>query len=184
MAINDNAVLAVNSGNYFTAPVDTPLPTDLAAPDVAWENIGHTSLEEILSFDVEGGEKTVLGTLQNKTLRSRISPKTTTINIILRQFDTASLKLANGANCEVLTDGTVTVPTDPIPTQKAFLAIYVDGDNIFALYAPKADILGTEPIAVEDTESLAGLPLGVTPLQSGSNKWGYSLTPMGEVGGV
>lgn len=181
MALNDNAVLAINSGNYFTAPVDTPLPDDLTAPEVDWTNVGHTSLEEILSFDVEGGEKTILGTLQNKQLRTRTSPKTQTINITLRQFDEDSLKLYHGSNAEVLANGLVTSPTEPVPTSAAFLAVYVDADNIFALYIPKAEILGSDSMVAEDTESFAGLPLGVTPLVSGSNKWAYAVTPLGAV---
>lgn len=186
MALIDNATLAINSGNYFTAAVGTEPPTDLSTVATApeWENVGHTSLEDILGMDSEGGEVTILGTLQNSQLRTRRSTRTDTINIILQQFDTASIKLSHGSNAEVLSNGMVTKPKDPTPTQKAFLAVYVDGSNIFALWVPKADILGSENFSVDDTESLAGLPLGITPLVLGTNKYTYALTPLGDVGSV
>lgn len=49
MAKNDAATLVVDSGNYFIAPVGTAIPADLKAPEVAWENIGHTSIEDIFN---------------------------------------------------------------------------------------------------------------------------------------
>lgn len=180
MALNDNATLALDSGNYFTAPVGTALPTDLDAIDAEWENIGHTSLEDILSVESEGGEATVLGTLQNKSLRTRRSPRTETINFTLRQFDTAALRLYYGANAEVLPNGLVTNPSNPTPTSAAFLAVYVDGDNRFALWIPRCEILRADDLSIEDTESLAGLPIGVTPLQHGSNAYTYAVTPLGD----
>ena len=183
MALNDNAVLAIDSGNYFTAPVDTAVPLDLAAVATPWENVGHTSLEDILSIESEGGEATVLGTLQNKSLRTRRSQRTETIRFTLQQWDTDSLKLYYGSNAEVLANGMVTNPTNPTPTVCAFLAVYVDGDNTFALYIPKCEILRAEDISFEDTENIAGLPLGVTPLQSGANAYTYAVTPLGEVAG-
>src|SRR5690606_3027773 len=64
MPLIDSAVLKVGAGNYFTAPVGTALPTDLKSPGSEWVNMGHTSLEDILAFESEGGEATVLGTLQ------------------------------------------------------------------------------------------------------------------------
>lgn len=182
MALNDNAVLAIDSGNYFTAPVDTAVPVDLSAITTPWEAVGHTSLEDILSIESEGGEATVLGTLQNKSLRTRRSSRTETIRFTLQQFDTDALKLYYGSNAEVLPSGLVTNPANPTPTTCAFMAVYVDGSNIFALWVPKAEILRAEDISFEDTENIAGLPLGVTPLQSGSNAYTYAVTPLGEVG--
>lgn len=180
MALNDDAVLAIDSGNYFTAPAGTAVPTDLAAIATPWEVVGHTSLDNILSVESEGGEATVLGTLQNKSLRTRRSSRTETIKFTLQQFDTDALKLYYGSNAEVLASGMVTNPTNPTPTVCAFLAVYLDGDNIFALYVPRAEILRSEDISFEDTENIAGLPLGVTPLQNGSNAYTYAVTPLGD----
>jgi hypothetical protein len=180
MAQNDDAVLVVGSGNYFTAPVDTALPADLTAPGVAWAVVGHTSLDNIFGTASDGGDPTTIGTFQNKNLRTKYSPRTETFSIILQQFDTPGLKLYYGSNAPELTDGTVGVPVEPVPTTAAFLAIFVDGDNIFAFYAPKAEIYRNDDLTIADTESLAGLPLGIKPLISGSNAWAYAVTPLGE----
>lgn len=178
MAVNDNATLVINSGNYFTAAVGTALPTDLLAPGVAWENVGHTSLEDIFALSSEGGEATVLGTLQSKTLRTSYSSRSETMSFTLQQFDTKALKLFYGSNAVANADGTIGVPTNPTPTVAAFLAVFVDGANKFAFYAPKAEIYRADDLELSDTESLAGLPLGVKPIVNGSNTWTYAVTPL------
>jgi hypothetical protein len=73
VALNDNATLVIGSGNYLTAPVGTDIPADLLVPTSPWEAVGHTSLEDIFSISSEGGEATVIGSLQNKSLRTKYS---------------------------------------------------------------------------------------------------------------
>lgn len=181
MAVNDNAVLVIDSGNYFTAPVGTALPLDLASPEAAWKAVGHTSLEDIFSTSSEGGEATVIGTLQKKNLRTTYSPRTETLNFTLQQFDQEGLKLYYGSNAVVNADGTLGVPVSPTPTIAAFLAIFVDGENHFAFYAPKAEIFRSDDPEFSDTESLASLPIGVKPVQYQSNTWAYAVTPLASV---
>ncbi|MFF7254791.1 phage tail tube protein [Streptomyces microflavus] len=179
MAINDAATLVVGSGNYLTSPVGTSMPADLLTPLSPWQNVGHTSLEDVFGITSEGGEATTIGSLQNKSLRTKYSARTETMTFTLQQFDTAGLKLYFGANAPILPDGSVGVPTNPEPTQSAFLAVFVDGDNHFAFYAPRAEIYRADDMAISDTESLAGLPLGVKPMAFGSNDWTYAITPLG-----
>lgn len=179
MAINDASTLVLDSGNFFTAPVDTALPVDLLAPDPEWENVGNTSLEDIFSVSSEGGEATTLGTLQNKTLRTRYSQRTETMNFTLQQFDEPGLKLYYGSNAVVIDDQLLGVPENPVPTTTAFMVIFVDGANHFAFWVPKAEIYRADDLSLADTESLAGLPLGVKPLKSGTNAYTYAVTPLG-----
>ncbi|PSL04134.1 hypothetical protein CLV30_106139 [Haloactinopolyspora alba] len=181
MALNNAATLVVNDGNYLTAPEGTALPADLTAPEVDWENVGHTSLEEILALSSEGGEQTVLGTLQAKSLRTTYSPRTEAMTFTLQQFDRAALKLYFGSNAVENADGTLGVPQTPQPTRCAFLAVFIDASNVFAFYAPSAEILRGDDLSVPDAESLAGLPLSVTPLVYGGNTWAYAVTPLGDV---
>ena len=182
MALNDNATLVVDTGNFLTGDVDTALPEDLLAPSATdWDNVGHTSLEDIFGVSSEGGEATTLGTLQNKSLRTKYSTRQETFTFTLQQFDTPGLKLFYGANAPVLANGLVGVPTNPAPTICAFLAIFLDGDNVFAFYAPKAEIYRGDDMTLSDTETLAGLPLAVKALQSGSNPYTYAVTPLGDV---
>lgn len=181
MAQNDAATLVINSGNYLTAPVDTAMPTDLLAPVTPWDKVGHTSLDEIMSIASEGGEPTILGTLQNKALRTVYSPRSETFSFNLQQFDKSGLKLYYGSNAIELANGSLGVPTDPKPTECAFLAVFVDGENYFAFYAPKAEVFRGDDLSLGDTESLNSLPLAVKPLILGGNKWAYAVTPLGEV---
>jgi hypothetical protein len=180
--INDNATLVVGSANFFTAPVGTAMPASLAdVPASPWENIGHTSLEDVFSAASDGGDATTLGTLQNKALRTTYSPRTESFKVTVEQFDRKSLRLYYGANAPLLPNGTLGVPSTPVPTQKAFLIIFIDGANRFGLYAPKVEIFRADDMAVKDAESLVGLPLSVKPLQYSTNAWTYSLTPLGGI---
>lgn len=181
MALNDDATLVIGAGNYLTAVTGTAAPVDLLAPGVPWTNVGHTSLEDILAIESEGGEPTVIGTLQKRALRTRYSTRTETLKFTLQQFDTASLKLFYGSNSVILPDGMVGSHVNPTPTVSAFLAVFLDGENVFAFYAPKAEIYRADDLSISDTESLAGLPLGVKPMAHSTNEWTYAVTPLGEV---
>lgn len=178
MALNDDATVVIGAGNFYTAPAGTQKPADLLAVTTPWSNVGHTSLEDIFGITSEGGEATVIGTLQNTALRTRYSTRTEKMTFTVQQFDETNLKLYYGANAPTLADGSIGVPANPTPTVAAFLAVFVDGDNYFAFYAPKAEIYRNDDLSLSDTESLAGLPLGVTPMPYEGNNWTYAVTPL------
>lgn len=178
--IDDAAVLVIGSGNYFTAPVGTPAPEDLLAPESPWENVGHTSLDDVFGVTSDGGDATVLGTLQNKSLRTSYSARTETLAFTLQQFNAAGLRLFYGSNAPTLPNGMIGVPNDPQPTQCAFLVVFLDGDNHFGFWAPKSEIYRADDMAMSDTESLAGMPLGVKPMAYQSNAFTYAVTPLGD----
>lgn len=179
MALDDTATLVPDAGNFFFADEGTDIPADLSAPGVSWTNFGHTSLEDIFGITAEGGEKTVLGTLQKRALRTRYSDQTDTFNFVLQQFDESSLKFYFGSNSSIGTSGAVQVKSRRVPTTKAFLVVFTDGDTEFAFHAPKAEILRGDDLSIADTESFSGLPLAVTPVQYSTNDWTYQVTPIG-----
>lgn len=184
MTLNDNATIVFDAGNYFTATYSptspVAMPADLLAPGASFDNIGHTSLDEVLRMASEGGDATQIGSLQNRTLRTKYSDRTDSILVTLEQFDTKSLKLYYGKNATVGANGEVQVPTKGEPTIATFLAVFADGDNVFAIYAPKAEIFRADTIAVPQ-DGLAGLPLAVKPVKHGDNNWAYAITPLGDV---
>lgn len=180
MALDSDATLVIGTGNFYTAVVDTAIPADLDAPGVAWTNVGHTSLEDIFGISSDGGDPTTVGSLQAATLRTKYSPRTETFTFTAQQFDEETLKLFFGSN-SVVAGGLVSVPLAPVVTTAAFLAVFKDGDNSFAFYAPKAEILRADDMSIADAESLAGLPLGIKPVAHGSNGWAYAVTPIGTV---
>lgn len=181
MALNDAATLVVGTGNFLTATVGTAMPADLSAPGVEWSNIGHTALDNVFAATSTGGDATVLGTLQNASLRTTYSARTESFTIDLQQFDQPALKLFFGSNSVILPDGSVGVPENPEPTTVAFLAVFIDGEDYFGIYAPKAQIYRGDDLTISDTSSLASLPLAVTPLVSSPNTWSYAVTPLGTV---
>lgn len=182
MAKNDAATLVVGAGNFFTAPVGTTRPVSVStAPSAPWDNIGHTSLSDIITFSSEGGDATTLGTLQSPALRTTYSARIESFGIQLQQFDRKSLRLYYGSNAPMLASGDLGIPAAPTPTTVAFLAIFVDGTKYFAIYAPKAEIFRSDNVAVKDAESLVSLPLNVKPLVYSTNDWTYSITPLGDI---
>lgn len=178
MALIDSATLVVNSANYFLAEPGTPKPTDYRNISDPWDNLGHTDLDEVAAISSEGGDVTVLGTLQKKQLRTVRSQQTDSFAIILQQFDEPSVKLYFGSNAETGPDGAVRRPNDPAPTRKAFLAVYYDGENVLPIYAPLVEISRGDDIDFGDTENFAGLPLSIQPLNWAENTWPYEFGPI------
>lgn len=183
MALNDDATLLVQTGHFYKAPVGTALPADLSDFSTAsdWAEIGHTSLSSIIQFASDGGDETTLGTLQNKALRVSRSPRTESFTFTLEQWDQEALQLYYGSNATVGSDGQLTVPTNPIPTSCAFVAVFEDSGRYFAVYAPKCEIFRGDDMEISDTETLAGLSLKVTPLVYQTNTFAYTVTPQAAV---
>lgn len=177
MAMIDSAVLKPNVAYFYTAPVGTALPADLLKPEAdAWVSSGHTSLEDIISATSEGGESTVLGSLQKRSLRSSQSPLTEGFEINLLQWDDESLTMYFGANVTESTDGRLlNVPSQPIPVQKAWLVVIHDGENVAGFHSKKAEFLRSGDISISDTESLAQLPVRITPLGGDGEDFPYSV---------
>lgn len=186
MGLNDNATFKPTTGHYyFNKTVGAAVPADLldVAGTTGWDEIGHTSMEDLLSITSEGGEVTVLGTLQNKNLRTSRAPRTETMNFTLQQLDANGLKFYYGLNAVPVTSDPrfLAVPTDPTPTVGSFLVVFEDGEAAFAFWAEKAEILRADDLDLADTESLLGLPLSVKPLNNGTNKHAYAVTPVVDV---
>lgn len=180
--LDDTATLVVGAGNFFTAPASTAFPADLKAVSVPWTNIGHTSLDDIFSADSDGGDATTLGTLQAPQLRTTYEALTQSFNVNLQQWDEAGLKLYHGSNATMDDKtGLLHVPTKGAPTIAAFLAVFLDNANSFCFFAPKAEIFRADNVSIDDTTSLASLPLKVTPVQVAGNDWSYAVTPLSYV---
>ncbi|MDS2171610.1 hypothetical protein Q7C18_02760 [Nesterenkonia sp. CL21] len=184
MALADDAVLKVGIGHFYTAPVGTPRPTDLANIGPEWEHMGHTSLEDILSSNVEGGERTQLGSLQRRALKTSVSGRTESFTINLLQFDTDSLQLALGSNARINDDGDIEVPETPVATERAWLFLFFDGETVGGIYASRASFIAAESISISDTESLTQLPLEVTPMSDGDSTSPYRFIPPRVVEGI
>src|SRR5690606_36311693 len=112
MRLIDGGTVVPNAGNccIFRNPITiVALPADLAASAAitlaGGDNIGHTDIDSVIEFASEGGEITVLGTLQNPNLRTRVAPRSENFTINLQQFTEDALKLYYGDNMESLDGG-------------------------------------------------------------------------------
>lgn len=180
MTTNDAATLKVGIARFYFAPVGTARPTTVAtlkAPPVAWEEVGNTSLENILTLTSEGGTVTTLSSLQNKSLRQNVEPRVEALGINLLEWTTDSLLAYYGGNAVITADGAVEVPSEPVPLEKAFLAVLEDGENVGGFYAEKASSFRSDDVAIADTSSLAQLPIRVTALNAVGKKSALTVIP-------
>lgn len=168
MALNNDAVVKISTAHFYTAEVGTPVPSG-GVVDTPWEEMGHTPLTDILSIAFEGGEVTTLGSLQNPELRTARTPRTATVNMSLLQWDAPGKKLFLGANAMTDSEGRIGPAANPTPTTTAVYILIEDGDNYMDIVFPKAEIIGTGDLSLADTESLAALPLAITPLRADSD---------------
>lgn len=180
MATNDAATLKVGIARFYTAPVGTARPTTVAtlkAPPVAWTEVGNTSLENILNLTSEGGNVTTLASLQNKSLRQTIETRVESLGLNLLEWTTDTLTLYYGANAVITADDAVEVPSEPVATEKAFLAVLEDGSAVGGFYCEKASIFRADDIAVADTNSLAQLPIRITALNAAGKTSALTVIP-------
>lgn len=169
MATNDAATLKVGNARFYTAPVGTVRPSTVATlklPGITWTEVGNTSLDNILALTSEGGAVSTLSSLQNKSLRQSVEARVESLGLNLLEWTTSSLKLYYGANATITDDEAVEVPSEPVPSEMAFLAVLEDGTNVGGFYAAKASIFRSDDIAIADTNSLAQLPIKITALNN------------------
>ena len=186
MAINDTSTLVVKTGRFYVNEVGTAAPTALDRASLltaGWEELGHTSLEDILSWATEGGETTTLGSLQSPSLRQTTSARTESFTTTLLQWDAATLPFYFGGNMELIegSDIFMGVKSAPESIRRAFLVVFEDGQNRFPVYAPAASIGRGDDLAIDSTEDLAGLPIQISLLNHEGNDWAFAVAPIGGV---
>jgi hypothetical protein len=168
VALIDSAVLIPGTGELWTAPGETPMPTSLTAPATPWENLGHTSREDGLTITREGGDSEVIGTWQNPTMRERREPTSFAITAFLHQVDNNVLEMYFGPG-DTAEDGQFGVTSSVATIERALYVRIIDGNNEAGLYVPKVSISSEDDMEV-DVEGFLAFPVRMTVLQvTGSN---------------
>lgn len=168
--LNDEAYLIPGNAFVYTAAAGTaaPLAADLDAPLAAWTLVGHLGLDDgtgMPSFEFEGGETTVKGSMSKKNIRSSVSKITRSVAFSLSQFDRTGLGLYYGGTGGATTDlFGVKAASDGVPTNHALLFTFRDGDVWVGFWAGVVDTLGADSLATEDVENAVLLPLRSTIL--------------------
>lgn len=153
MAINGDALLQAARGTVFTAPAKTSIPTagvkqfllnsgsvKVGTADTpVWDNLGHTSNSNKISFSKDGGDTTTIDTWLMAAARTSTEAPTITVSGASVQGDKATLKKVTGGWDG--DHGGVIVPIKPIVQKLAlFVLAYDDGDKLsFGLYLPETD---------------------------------------------
>lgn len=170
--VTKDPVLVPGTGYVFVAPEGTPkpeLPLDIRnmrtlreSVGASWQSIGHTSLDNGISREVEGDEPEVLGTWQNPSLRTNTPPRQYTVTINLSDFTAETYQLYYGGG-EVAEDGSFIIPAVPTPQTRAMLIVAVDGDKHVVEYFERVSIIGGEGVSY-DPSSLAEMQVVCTVL--------------------
>lgn len=170
MAMNEDAVLTAATGYIYTAPVGTvaPTPTEISSFDpnvgfTGWENIGHTSRDELPEFGFDGGDSEVKGTWQNASLREVVTEVASDYVIFnVHQFDDNALGLYYGAENASDTPGVFGVANAPTGTvNRALLIVIIDGDVNLGFHASRVSIKRDDSIELASDE-FAYMPLRAT----------------------
>lgn len=171
MALDESELYLPARGYIYIGDEGTSAPEDIDSFDLnegtpEWENIGHTSSEELPEFGFDGGETETLGTWQNATLRV-VETETTThyVTFNVHQFNDLTLGLYYGSTGGS-TAGRFEVQEATGGSDRALLIIVVDGQNRVAFHAPAVTIRAEDSISME-SDAFAYLPLRATLRSTG-----------------
>lgn len=181
MAQTDGAVLYPSLGYVWTGvvgtatkPTTSQLATFVSAGTVpsGWTTIGHTDLNNVLTFGSEGGDTSVKGSWQNASLRE------ITTSTLVEYFDVKSLQVLDKTILSLYHGGgtaasnELATPDASTATELATTLVMVDGTTSVALYCPKASIkkAGDMEFASDD---FVKVPLRFTPLKYSTNAKSY-----------
>ena len=169
MPLDDNAPIVAGGGYIFVAEPDTPKPrriTDPLNPGPEWTNIGHTSREDLPEFGRDGDDPETMGSWQNAKLRQTTPDITYSVTFQALQASADVYRFYFGADeSHVQPDGSVRIPTTPVPQIKALLVILVDGRKFVPLWHPRASLLGSDAVEMA-TDDFVIFPITATFLSS------------------
>lgn len=179
MALNDSAVLIPGTGELWTAPAETVIPTNPTAPEAPWANLGHTSRDDGLTITRDGGDTEPIGTWQNPSLRVTREPTSFAITAFLHQVDNEVLSMYFGPG-DTTEPGQFGVTSAVTAITRALYVRIIDGDNEAGLYVPKVEISSEDDMEV-DVEGFLAFPVRMTVLQvTGSNLMTWIGPELGE----
>jgi len=176
MAQNDALVVVPGTGYLWTdatgatAPTPTQLATFVSAGTVpgSYTAIGHTDLDNIVSFSQTGGDTAVKGSWQVSSLRTILTSKPVDSFTVksLQMLDKDVLKLYHGGG--TAGTGTFDVPDTPAIQYRSVVLVMVDGTVPLALWASNCSIARDSNLEASPTD-LMKIPLKFTPVKNSTN---------------
>lgn len=164
MTVDAATLFIPGNATVFHAPPATDCPaTPLdvfklqgAAPS-GWDNLGHTSRENMINFSREGGDATPLDTALATAVRTIYSSEAWTLNVPALQIDTDVLDLAYAGEFD--DDNGYIIPGSNVGTERALFLLFHDSTGQLGFYIPSTSVkLGDVP-SFDDNENFAEHPL-------------------------
>lgn len=145
MSIDISEAIIPGKGTVFIAPKNTPLPTgglddfSLTAATVnsVWQNIGHTSKSDQVSFSKEGGEGETKETWLSDSARVIYSTVKWSVTIAALQINEQNLNLAFNGGFNTSKKGYI-VPASPKATEMAIFILAEDNTAKMGIHIPAA----------------------------------------------
>jgi hypothetical protein len=175
MPLTDNATIIPGTGHVLTGVVGTAVKPTLAAletfaadtsvPPAGFLDLGHTALDNVLTFGQDGGDSETKGTWQNPSLREVLTSQIIDSIVVpaLQIKDNDVLRMYYGGGDDTVANE-FSVPDISVPQERVLLVVMVDGEGVLGLYASKVSIRRDDAIAVDTTDFLT-LPLRLTFLK-------------------
>jgi len=155
-------------GTLFIAPVGTPIGSNplttftlTGTGPTGWENLGHTSKDNLFAFSRDGGEKTVLDSYMADGISTVYDSVQWSLGVNPIQIDKNALDLSFGGNFD--TDGGYIVPSSNVGLSKALVMLLTDGTANMLFYIPNTNVsIGDAPTL--DAAKFLELPLSASIL--------------------
>lgn len=171
MAADASTLIVPGRGTVFMSAALASLPTDplgsfslTGTVPVGWQNLGHTSKNNTISFAREGGEPTSLDTFLSDAVRVINSSVSWSVNIPALQFDANILDLAFNGDFDATTGG-YTVPASSSPVEAGLFLLFEDNSGKLGFWLPNTTVtIGDAPSV--DTEYFMELPLSASILSA------------------
>lgn len=176
--LDDSAVMRPGTGHFLLRSPNTTSPSfadleafvaDTTDLPTGTTDLGHTSLNDILSFEQDGGDSTVIGSWQKKSLKEIVTAEAVDyFTTTALQIDNETLALYYGAG-----DATVanewSAPESAGTTEKGVTIVMFDGSDWAAIDCAKVSIRREAGLA-PDPEYFLGFPLRFTVLSPSAGK--------------
>lgn len=180
MALDDNAVLVPGKAHILIGTVgSTTKPTlaqlntfagDTSSVPAGLTDVGHTDLDDVLTFGQEGGETEVKGSWQNPSLRETTTAEAIDYYVIksLQVLDNEALELYFGGGDDTVANE-FALPDSPAPQERAACVVFLDGSTPLGFWTPKVSIRREDAIEVA-SDDFTKLPLRFTVVKASGEK--------------
>lgn len=137
----------------YLAPKGTTLPLDLAAPAVAFQDLGWLS-EDGVDITRESSSTDFTAWQGGTIVRSKVSGVKDTVKVVCLEETAISLGLLYPGSTAVTTTGVtkISVPGGSASNEKALVVDFIDDEVTKRYSIPRAEVTGTGTVSHKNTD--------------------------------